>query len=409
MNLKEASTYFDGVTRFKDNSFQCKCPVHHDHAASMTVSKGKKGILIHCHAGCETKSILEAVGLRESDLFYDSNVTKVKQDWKDRLEHSKRKKIVEIYNYVDQNGKYLYSKIRFKKDENGKKEMLYGVLNKEKDWFQYPVFHIDFNGDNFAKEGVLEAAIEGYLGNWEDMYGKNPNYTTPGTRFIELLRRASEKTGRRAVVLVDEYDKPILDVLDTPLEEENRNTLKAFYSTFKGADKYLQFVMLTGVTKFSQVSVFSGFNQPKDISMDPRYESLCGITQEEMERYFHEPISELAEKDECTYEEMKERLKAQYDGYHFSENMLDIYNPFSILNAFDSLQIRDYWFASGTPTYLVRLLQHSNEQINELVGQYYDASLFADYKADVERPLPMIYQSGYLTICLLYTSDAADE
>ena len=238
------------------------------------------------------------------------------------------------------------------------------IAGLEKDWFQDPVFHIDFNGDNFAKEGVLEAAIEGYLGNWEDMYGKNPNYTTPGTRFIELLRRASEKTGRRAVVLVDEYDKPILDVLDTPLEEENRNTLKAFYSTFKGADKYLQFVMLTGVTKFSQVSVFSGFNQPKDISMDPRYESLCGITQEEMERYFHEPISELAEKDECTYEEMKERLKAQYDGYHFSENML----------------------------------QHSNEQINELVGQYYDASLFADYKADVERPLPMIYQSGYLTI-----------
>lgn len=137
MNLKEASTYFDGVTRFKDNSFQCKCPVHHDHTASMTVSKGKKGILIHCHAGCETKSILEAVGLRESDLFYDSNVTKVKQDWKDRLEHSKKKKIVEIYDYVDQGGKYLYSKIRFEKDENGKKEMLYGVLNKEKDWFQY--------------------------------------------------------------------------------------------------------------------------------------------------------------------------------------------------------------------------------------------------------------------------------
>ncbi len=137
MNLKEASTYFDGVTRFNDNSFQCKCPVHNDHTASMTVSKGKKGILIHCHAGCEIKSILEAVGLRESDLFYDSNVTKVKQDWKDRLEHSKKKKIVEIYDYVDQGGKYLYSKIRFEKDENGKKEMLYGVLNKEKDWFQY--------------------------------------------------------------------------------------------------------------------------------------------------------------------------------------------------------------------------------------------------------------------------------
>lgn len=282
----------------------------------------------------------------------------------------------------------------------GRKELFEGlaIAELEKDWFQYPVFHVDFNGDNFAKEGVLEAAIEGYLGNWEDIYGKNSNYTTPGTRFVEILRRASEKMGRRAVVLIDEYDKPILDVLDTPMEEKNRDTLKAFYSTFKGADKYLQFVMLTGVTKFSQVSVFSGFNQPDDISMDQRYEALCGITKEEMEHYFHEPTGELAEKEECTYDEMKDRLRAQYDGYHFSENMLDIYNPFSILNAFNKLQIRDYWFASGTPTYLVRLLQHSNEQINELVGNYYDASLFADYKADVERPLPMIYQSGYLTI-----------
>ena len=282
----------------------------------------------------------------------------------------------------------------------GRKELFEGlaIAGLEKDWFQYPIFHIDFNGDNFAKEGVLEAAIEGYLGNWEEIYGKNSNYTTPGTRFIEILRRASEKTGRRAVVLVDEYDKPILDVLDTPMEEKNRDTLKAFYSTFKGADKYLQFVMLTGVTKFSQVSVFSGFNQPDDISMDPRYEALCGITKEEVEHYFYEPISELAEKEENTYQEMKERLRAQYDGYHFSENLLDIYNPFSILNAFNKLQIRDYWFASGTPTYLVRLLRHSNEQINELAGKYYDASLFADYKADVEQPLPMIYQSGYLTI-----------
>ena len=282
----------------------------------------------------------------------------------------------------------------------GRKELFEGlaIAGLEKDWFQYPVFHIDFNGDNFAKEGVLEAVIEGYLGNWEDMYGKNPNYTTPGTRFIELLRRASEKTGRRAVVLVDEYDKPILDVLDTPLEEENRNTLKAFYSTFKGADKYLQFVMLTGVTKFSQVSVFSGFNQPKDISMDPRYESLCGITQEEMERYFHEPISELAEKDECTYEEMKERLKAQYDGYHFSENLTDIYNPFSVLNALDSRRIRDFWFTSGTPSYLIRLMNHFHKGIDELTNKYYLPDEFINYKADIEYPLPMIYQSGYLTI-----------
>ncbi len=282
----------------------------------------------------------------------------------------------------------------------GRKELFerLAIAELEKNWFRYPVFRVDFNGDNFTKEGVLEAKIESFIAQGERQYGKDPDALTMGGRFEAVLKYASEKAGRRAVVLVDEYDKPILDVLDTPLEEKNRETLKAFYSTFKGADKYLQFVMLTGVTKFSQVSVFSGFNQPDDISMDSRYEALCGITKEEMENYFHEPIAELAQKEENTYQEMKERLRAQYDGYHFSESMLDLYNPFSILNAFSKLQIRDYWFASGTPTYLVRLLQHSNEQINELAGHYYDASLFADYKADVEQPLPMIYQSGYLTI-----------
>ena len=165
-----------------------------------------------------------------------------------------------------------------------------------------------------------------------------------------------------------------------------------------GADEYLKFVLLTGVTKFSQVSVFSGFNQPKDISMDERYESLCGITQEELEKYFAEPISRLATKYECTVEEMKDWLKRQYDGYHFSTNMAAIYNPFSILNAFDMNEIRDYWFATGTPTYLIRLLQHSREQMNELTGKFYDPTMFIDYKADVEQPLPMIFQSGYLTI-----------
>ena len=148
------------------------------------------------------------------------------------------------------------------------------------------------------------------------------------------------------------------------LEDHHREILKSFYSTFKGADEYLKFVLLTGVTKFSQVSVFSGFNQPKDISMDERYESLCGITQEELEKYFAEPISRLATKYECTVEEMKDWLKRQYDGYHFSTNMAAIYNPFSILNAFDMNEIRDYWFATGTPTYLIRLLQHSREQMN---------------------------------------------
>ena len=186
--------------------------------------------------------------------------------------------------------------------------------------------------------------------------------STIADRFRGVLRRAYEQTGQRAVVLIDEYDKPILDVLDTGastlnsvgekrmLEDQHRELLAAFYSTFKGADEYLKFVLLTGVTKFSQVSVFSGFNQPMDISMSEQYETLCGITQEELETYFAEPLPRLAAKYKCTAEEMKAWLKRQYDGYHFSTNMADIYNPFSILNAFQMNEIRDYWFATGTPS-----------------------------------------------------------
>ena len=172
----------------------------------------------------------------------------------------------------------------------------------------------------------------------------------------------------------------------------------AFYSVFKGADAHLQFVLLTGVTKFSQVSVFSGFNQPKDISMDARYETLCGITQDELEHYFAEPVELMAKDYKCSTDEMKQRLRRQYDGYHFSDRMTGVYNPFSLLNALDSLSVDDYWFRSGTPTYLIRLLAHFNENMNELTGKYYAMEEFIDYKADVERPLPMIYQSGYLTI-----------
>ena len=174
--------------------------------------------------------------------------------------------------------------------------------------------------------------------------------------------------------------------------------LKGFYSVFKAADADLQFVLLTGVTKFSQVSVFSGFNQPADISMDRRYETLCGITQEELERYFAGPVASMADDRGVSVEEMRDLLKRHYDGYHFSTRMTDVYNPFSLLNAFSQQEIRDYWFSTGTPTYLVRLLSHAGEGLDELTGRYYDPAEFIDYKATVEKPLPMIYQSGYLTI-----------
>ena len=293
----------------------------------------------------------------------------------------------------------------------GKKELFNGLAidGLEKEWAEYPVFHIDFNGEDYTRAGKLEEKIVGAIETWEAEYGRDPYKQALGDRFIYVLAQAAKKYGRRSVVLIDEYDKPLLDVLDTGfstivdgekrlLEDHHRNILKGFYSVFKGADEHLQFVLLTGVTKFSQVSVFSGFNQPADISMSRDYEALCGITEEELHSYFAEPIAELAEENDCTIDEMKQMLKKQYDGYHFGRRMTDIYNPFSILNAFSMCNIDDYWFRSGTPTYLVRLLNHSQENMNELTNRYYTTQQFIDYKADVEKPLPMIYQSGYLTI-----------
>ena len=293
----------------------------------------------------------------------------------------------------------------------GRKDLFKGLAidSLETEWKEYPVFHLDFNGINFTQSGALEETICAFLEEAEKKYGIETSKKQYGLRFMEILKTAHEKTGRRAVVLIDEYDKPLLDVLDTnykgiqdgqefPLEEIHRNILKGFYSVFKLADQDLQFVLLTGVTKFSQVSVFSGFNQSEDISMNRRYEALCGITKEELLTVFDSSIRELADDLDISYEETVERLKKKYDGYHFGMKMIDIFNPFSILNCFNSKRMHNFWFASGTPTYLVRLLAHFNENINELVGRYYAASQFIDYKADVERPLPMIYQSGYLTI-----------
>lgn len=285
----------------------------------------------------------------------------------------------------------------------GRKELFRGLKIEalEKDWHPHTVFHFDFNGENFTIADTLEIYLNVCLARWEREYDITPmENESLGSRFEHIIQVAYEKSGRGVVVLVDEYDKPLLDVLeqDPNLMNQNRETLKAFYSVFKRADAYLRFVFLTGVTKFSQVSVFSGFNQPLDISMTYRFEGLCGITEEELHHQFAEPIRQMATLENCTDAEIKQRLKQQYDGYHFSERMTDIYNPFSILNAFYNNVIRDYWFASGTPTYLIRLMNHFHEGIDQLTGKYYSLEEFVNYKADVEYPLPMFYQSGYLTI-----------
>ena len=295
----------------------------------------------------------------------------------------------------------------------GRKELFRGLAIDplEKEWAEYPVFHLSFATSNYTKPDTLDIVINKYLSEYEKIYGKkDPDLEDFGLRFKDLIKTAHEKTGKSAVVLIDEYDKPILDVLELDyyvtdgegnrikLEDYNRNLLKGFYGVFKDADKDLKFVLLTGVTKFSQESVFSGFNQPNDISYDGRYDALCGITKDELLSVFKEQIRELGEMNDMTEEETIEKLKRKYDGYHFSERMLDVFNPFSILNSLDTKDFQDYWFATGTPTYLMRLMANNHESINKLAGKEYSAAEFVDYKATRQKPLPMLYQSGYLTI-----------
>ena len=294
----------------------------------------------------------------------------------------------------------------------GRKELFQGLAidSLEKEWAEYPVFHLDFNGINFKKSEALEMALNKFLEDGEKIYNIIPDTSEPGIRFKEILEAAHEQTGRPAVVLIDEYDMPLLEVMNTgipspviegdvkTLEDYNRNILKGFYSVFKLADKHLRFVLLTGVTKFSQVSVFSGFNQPDDISYDGRYDALCGITKDELLTVFKEQIKELGKANGMNEEETIAKLKRKYDGYHFSDNMVDVFNPFSLLNCFKKGKFKDYWFSTGTPTYLVRLLSDNHENVNELAGKDYSAAEFVDYKATRQKPLPMLYQSGYLTI-----------
>ena len=282
----------------------------------------------------------------------------------------------------------------------GKKELFKGlkIESLEKEWKQYPVFRVDFSLGGFEKTGKIDLYLNQIMGEWEKEYDCATDIQDNGLRFANILNAAYKKTGHKAVVLIDEYDKPLLDVLMTPQEEINRNILKAFYSIFKYSDADLRFVLLTGVTKFSQVSVFSGFNQPEDISMNPEFDALCGITKDELAEYFDSEIEAMANELGFSKEETYKRIKGQYDGYHFSEKMLDIFNPFSVLNSLSNKRLDDYWFASGTPTYLIKLINRNKTNIKDIVSRRYAKKYFMDYKADVEDPLAMIYQSGYLTI-----------
>ncbi|GHT54198.1 ATPase AAA [Bacteroidia bacterium] len=284
----------------------------------------------------------------------------------------------------------------------GKKELFEGlaIAELEKDWVEYPVFHLDFNLGNYAQLSDLEHVLNVQLTRLESQWGKEDSEGTFATRLEGLMSRAYEKTKKRVVVLIDEYDKPLTGTIDNPeLHEKIRDALSGFYGVLKTADPYLRFLMLTGITKFSKVSIFSQLNQLQDISMDERYAGVCGISETELLANFEPEIRTLAEKQKKGYDEMLAELKKLYDGYHFCENTEGIYNPFSLLNTFSSGALRYYWFSTGTPTFLAKMLKDADFDIPSLENNVTIAApSISDYRAGDVNPVSLLYQTGYLTI-----------
>jgi hypothetical protein len=284
----------------------------------------------------------------------------------------------------------------------GRQELFLGlkIADLEKEWTQYPVFQLDLNGEKYDTAEALEKHLDRCLRIIEGVWGKgNPEDTLSG-RFADLIQRVYEKTGNQVVVLIDEYDKPLLEAIDNPsLSLDYKNTLRAFYGVLKSADPYLRFVLLTGVTKFSQVSIFSDLNQLNDISMDRNYAGICGMTVDELETTFGEHLEKLGDLIHYTHEELMAELKQRYDGYHFSEYSEGMFNPFSVLNTLDSGKFKDYWFQTGTPTFLVKKLKQSRFDLLQFKeGIKKRTNEMMDYRVDSPDPVPVLYQSGYLTI-----------
>ena len=259
---------------------------------------------------------------------------------------------------------------------------------------------MDLNARKYASEADLVAILNQYLEMWEADYGDEMKLRAPEERFFYVIRRAWEQTGRQVVVLIDEYDKPLLQTIhNEPLQEAYRHIMKAFYGVLKSADRYLRFVFLTGVTKFAQVSVFSDLNQLNDISLDYDYATLCGITHAELVDNLTPELEQLGQMQSLSREETVETMVRQYDGYHFHPSREGVFNPFSALSALRKREFGDYWFQTGTPTFLVELLKKSEFDLRILIdGVETQASAFTEYRAERNNPIPLLYQSGYLTI-----------
>ena len=283
----------------------------------------------------------------------------------------------------------------------GKKELFAGLAIEqlEKDWGRYPILHLDLNARQYENIGSLLEELNKYLEIWEQAYDSPFGDRKPEERFFQVIRRAYEKTGQRVVILLDEYDKPLLQAIGKPeLQEAYRSLLKAFYGVMKSADGFIRFAMLTGVTKFSKVSVFSDLNNLEDISFRRTYNELCGISEQELQDNLGNELPEFSRSSGLTESELCDKLRRYYDGYHFAPDTAGIYNPFSLLHAFKNREFGNYWFATGTPSYLVELLKRNHYDLDRLAHEETDAETLDGVDSVDSDPIPVIYQSGYLTI-----------
>ena len=283
----------------------------------------------------------------------------------------------------------------------GRKDLFEGLAmgEYEKDWVKHPVLHLDMSAAKHMDKDMLERYLADMLTDQEAVFGYKSEKLDPNIRLKDLVVTANRLTGRKVVLIIDEYDAPLLDVVH---EEQNlaalRRATQNFYSPIKSLDPYLEFVFLTGITKFAQLSIFSELNNLFNISMYDKYSAICGISSEELHTQMLPDVERLAEHLHLSVDETFERLKRKYDGYHFSKNSEDVYNPFSLIKALASGDISDYWFDSGTPTYIIKLLQKYNVGLRDLTGQDAGVSDFDVSPENMTTVLPLLYQSGYLTI-----------
>lgn len=285
----------------------------------------------------------------------------------------------------------------------GKKELFGGLAieNLEKDWIDYPVLHLDLNGKEYDRPHALTKNINYYLTLWDKEFETDTSSANDiEIRFKQIIDVACEKTGKKVVILIDEYDKPIVDNLGNPeLADDFKKTLQGFYSVLKAKDGQIRFGFLTGVSKIGKLSVFSGLNNLRDISMLPEYSDICGISEKDLYDYFDESVAELAYANQLSISECYRKLKDMYDGYHFSEESVGMYNPFSLLNTFSSNRFKEYWFETGTPTLLVNAMKQTSFDVTTLSDQVEVAVEDLSGMQDIiNRPIPLFFQTGYLTI-----------